>query len=94
VAADSRAVTTSPGELGAFLLAYVGVTAIVSLFNVWVTPGIYGWMRTNGHTGSIILVSLGVSAVAAVIFFLVFVALRGAMAGSAPPGDAVGSGRI
>jgi hypothetical protein len=94
VAADTGAVTTSPAELGAFLLSYMGVTAIVSLFNVWVTPGIYGWMRANGHTGSIILVSLGIAAVSAIMFFPMFIALRGAMAGSTPPGDAVGSGRI
>ncbi len=88
VAADRSAVTTSGGEVGAFLLTYVGVAVIVSVFNALVLGQVYGWLRTNGHADLIILVSLGISAVTAVIFLPIFVALRGAMAGSAPAAGA------
>ena len=92
VAADSRAVTTSSSEVGAFFLAYLAVTVTVTLFNMWVVAGFYRWLAAHGAAGSAILVSFGVSAVSAVIFFLIFIAVRNAMAGPAPRGDPVGPG--
>jgi hypothetical protein len=88
VAADRSAVTTSGAEVGAFLLTYVAVAIILSVFNALVMGQVYGWLRTNGHADLIIVVSLGISAVTAVIFFPIFVALRGAMARSSPAAGA------
>jgi hypothetical protein len=84
VAQDRRdAVTSSGGEIGAYVLSAVVVMAAVTAFNVWVTPGIYLSLRTSGHIQAIAAVSLSISIVASIVFFLVFVALRAAMAPSA-----------
>jgi hypothetical protein len=85
-------VTTSGAEVGAFLLAFVATSLLVSAFNTMAFGSIYGWLRASGHAGFMPLVSLGVSAVSAAVFFLIFVALRGAMARPALAGDAAGSG--
>jgi hypothetical protein len=80
VAQDRRdAVTSSGGEIGAYVLSAVVVVAAVTGLNIWVTPGIYLSLRTSGHIEAIVAVSLAISVVASIVFFLVFVALRAAM---------------
>jgi len=88
MAMDRGAIITSGAEIGAFLLAFVANTMLLSVFNTLVLAGLYQWVRTSGHPGFMTLVSLGVSAVSAVVFFLIFIALRSAMARPAPAGGA------
>jgi hypothetical protein len=88
VAVDRNAIMTSGAEIGAFLLAFVANTMLLTMLNTLVIAGIYQWLRVSGHTGFTALVALGVSAVSAVVFFVIFVALRGAMVRPAPAGGA------
>jgi hypothetical protein len=81
MAANRKALTTSGGEIGAFLIAYVAIMAFGSVLTRWVISGITSWMRANGHANLIVVVSLGSSAVIALIFFAIFVGLRSAIAG-------------
>ena len=90
--AEKNAVTTSGGEIGAFAIAALIVMVAVSLVNTYVIVGLYRWMRANGYGAEMALVSIGISAGYAVVFFLIFIALRNVMAGPARRGDAVGSG--
>jgi hypothetical protein len=84
VAPDRRdAVTSSGGEIGAFLISAVIVMAAVTGVNIWVLPGIYASLRTSGHMQAIVGVSLSISVVASVVFFLVFVTLRAGMSSPA-----------
>lgn len=84
VAPDRRdAVTSSGGEIGAFLVSAVVIMATVMGVNMWVLPGIYASLRTSGHVQAIAGVSLAISVAASVVFFLIFVMLRAGMSSPA-----------
>jgi hypothetical protein len=84
VAPDRRdAVTSSGGEIGAYVLSAVIVMAAMVGLGKWVLPFVYVSLRTSGYVQAIPAVSLAVSVVASVVFFLMFVALRVAMSSSA-----------
>jgi hypothetical protein len=84
VAPDRRdAVTSSGGEIGAYLLSAVVVMAAMTGLGKWVLPGIYVSLRTSGYAQAIAAVSLAISVAASVVFFLIFVALRAAMSSPA-----------
>jgi len=73
------AVISSGGEIAAFLIALLIVTVIVLALNAFVIVGIYVSLRQSGQTALIVPVSLAVSAASAVVFFLLFIALRAGM---------------
>lgn len=77
------ALTSSAGEIAAFLIAVLIVMVVVSAFNALVLPGIYALARQSGGTMWVMPISLGISLVSAVAFFLIFVAMRGAMPAAA-----------
>jgi fatty acid desaturase len=77
------AVTSSAGEIAAFLVAALIAMVLVWVFTVFVLAGIYTSLRQTGQMMWVLPVSLGVSAVSAVVFFLIFIATRGAMPGAA-----------
>jgi hypothetical protein len=84
VAQDRRdAVTSSGGEIGAFLLSAIVVMATFTGLGQWVLPGVYISLRNSGHPEVIAAVSLSFSVVASVVFFLIFIALRAAMSSPA-----------
>lgn len=75
------AVTSSAAEIGAFLIAVLIVMVSVSTFSVYVLAGLYASLRQSGGTMWITPVAVAVSAVSAVVSFLIFITLRGAMSG-------------
>jgi uncharacterized membrane protein YhaH (DUF805 family) len=77
--------TSSGAEIGAYLLAIVVVMLVLAGFSSWVLPGVYAAIRENGRNDLLLPLSVTISLVSAVIFFFLFVALRGAMA--TPAGD-------
>ncbi len=77
------AVTSSAAEIVAFLVAALIVIVAVWSFSVFVLTGIYASLRQSGQLALVLPISLGVAAVSAVLFFLIFVAMRGAMPGAA-----------
>jgi hypothetical protein len=84
VAPDRRdAVTSSGGEIGAYVLSAVIVMAAATGLGKWVLPGIFVSLRTSGHVQAIAAVSLAISAVSSVVFFAIFIALRAAMSSPA-----------
>jgi hypothetical protein len=76
------AVTSSVGETAAYLVAVVIVMVLVSTFNALVFPGVLASLRQSGGMMWLAPISVSVSAASAVVFFLIFVALRSAMSGS------------
>jgi uncharacterized membrane protein YhaH (DUF805 family) len=91
VAGRRDAVTTSAAEIAAFLIAALIVMVALWTFTLYVLAGIYTSLRQSGGTMWITPVAIAVSAVSAVVFFLIFIALRGAMSG---PASAEGPGEI
>ena len=87
VAGDGRRdrMTTSAGEIAAYLVSLVLVMLVLSFLTGFALGPIYASLRQSGGTIWIAPVSLGVSAVTAVVFFLIFIALRGAMPAAASP---------
>jgi uncharacterized membrane protein YhaH (DUF805 family) len=77
------AVTSSAAEIVAFLIAALIIIAAVWSFSVFVLTGIYASLRQSGQLALVLPISLGVSTVSAVLFFLIFIAMRGAMPGAA-----------
>ena len=73
------AVTSSAAEIAAFLIAVLIVMVAVSTVTVYVLAGVYASLRQSGGAIWITAVAIAVSAVSAVVFFLIFIALRGAM---------------
>jgi len=78
------AVTTSAAEIAAFLIAALIVMVALSAVTIYLLGGIYTSLRQSGATMWITPVAIAVSAVSAVVFFLIFIALRGAMSGPVP----------
>jgi uncharacterized membrane protein YhaH (DUF805 family) len=83
VDARQDAVISSAAEIGAFLISVLIVTVLISAVSAAVLAPIYASLRQSGGTASVVPVSLTFSAVSAVVFFLIFIALRGGMSGSA-----------
>jgi uncharacterized membrane protein YhaH (DUF805 family) len=77
------AVTSSAAEIGAFLIAFVIVVAAVWTLTMFVLAGVYASLQRSGGTMWITPVAIAVSVVSAVVFFLIFIALRSAMSGPA-----------
>jgi hypothetical protein len=84
VAREGRrdAVTSSVGEVVAYLAAVLIVMVVEWLLSASVLAGVYASLRQSGHTILIVLISLAVSAAAAVAAFLIFIAMRGATPGA------------
>jgi uncharacterized membrane protein YhaH (DUF805 family) len=79
------AVTSSGGEIGAFLLSVLIVMAAQWALAVFVLAGIYASLRQSGNLILIMPIGIGVSVVFSVVFFLLFIAIRGAMPAAASP---------
>jgi hypothetical protein len=77
------AVISSTGEVGAYVIGVLIVLVLISVFNAVVLGPIYASLRQSGATTWMVPVSLGVSAASAVVFFLIFVALRRGISGGA-----------
>ena len=72
------AVTSSAGEIGAFLIAIVIVMVVFYVVNAFILVGIYGSLRQSGQMYLVPAVSIATAIVTAIVFFLLFIALRGA----------------
>jgi uncharacterized membrane protein YhaH (DUF805 family) len=81
------AMTSSGAEIAAFVIAALIMMVALWAFTVYVLAGIYASLRQSGQMALVLPISIGVSAVSAVVFFLIFIALRGAMS---PPVSADG----
>ena len=82
--ADRRsAVISSGAEIGAYVITVVLAVAISWVLNIVVLSQIYLSLRASGQTNLVVPVSLTVSVVTSILFFLIFVALRGGMSGAA-----------
>ena len=79
------AVTSSAGEIGAYLIAVLIVMVLFSVLNATVLVAVYTSLRQSGGTTWVLPVSLSISAVSAVVLFLIFIAVRGAMPAAASP---------
>jgi uncharacterized membrane protein YhaH (DUF805 family) len=81
VAGDGRrdAVTTSAGEIGAFAISVLVVMGVFYVVNAFVLVGVYTSLRQSGQMYLVMPLSIAASVVTAIVFFLLFVALRGAM---------------
>lgn len=79
------AVTTSAGEIGAYLIAVLVVMVLLAVLNATVLVAVYTSLRQSGGTIWAVPVSLSISAVSAVVLFLIFVAVRSAMPAAASP---------
>lgn len=87
VSARRNAVTSSGGEIGAYLIAALIALAAGYALNILVMARVYVSVRQSGGPMAVIPVSLGVSAVLAVVAFLIFVAVRSAMPASPAAAD-------
>jgi len=74
-------VTTSAAEIAAFVIAVLIVMVAVWTLSFYVLTGIYVSLQRSGGTMWITPVATAVSALWAVVFFLIFITLRGAMSG-------------
>jgi uncharacterized membrane protein YhaH (DUF805 family) len=97
-------VTTSSGEIGAFIIALLIVMVIFSVLNVLVIVPTYTSLRQSGQVALVVPISLFISAATAAAFYLVFIALRSVMPhaasteaygeyGGPDEGDIMGFGR-
>jgi len=74
------AVTTSGGEIGAFVLSMVIDLAAVTALNIWVMFGVYASLRaSSGAAIALMVIPFGIAIVSAVTLFLLFIAFRAAM---------------
>jgi hypothetical protein len=73
------AMTSSAAEIGAFLIALVIVMAALYVVSSFVLSGVYGWIRQSGLTYLTMPLAIAVALVTAVVFFLLFIAMRSAM---------------
>lgn len=78
------AVTTSAGEIGAYFIALLITMVLGDLLGRVVLADVYPSLEQRGGVMATVPVSLGVSALLAVVFFLVFIAVRRAMPGVVP----------
>jgi hypothetical protein len=87
VNARRNAVTSSGGEIGAYLVAALIALAGAYVLNVFVLAGVYASVRQSSGPMAILPISLGVSAGVAVVAFLIFIAVRSAMPSAAAAED-------
>jgi uncharacterized membrane protein YhaH (DUF805 family) len=73
------AVTSSAGEIGAYLIALLIVMVASSVLNGFVLGGVYASLRQSGQMYLVMPLSIAVSIVTAVVFFLLFIAVRSAL---------------
>src|SRR5262249_25082199 len=73
------AMTTSGAEIGAFLIAVLIVMVALWALTTFVLAGVYASFRQSNQMYLVLPVSIGMSVVSAVVFFLLFIALRSAM---------------
>jgi uncharacterized membrane protein YhaH (DUF805 family) len=81
-----NAVTSSGGEIGAYLIAVLVVMVVFTALNTTMA-GVYASLRQSGGAAWVTAAGLAFSAVAAVVCFLIFTAVRSAMPG-VPSADA------
>lgn len=74
-----NAVTSSAREIGAYFLAFVIIT-VGTLLTAATMARLYASLRQDGATSSVLVISLAMSAVTSVLFFLIFLGLRGGSA--------------
>ena len=79
------AVTSSAGEIGAYLIAVLVVMVLFAVLNATILLAVYTSLRQSGATTLVLPVSLSVSAVSAVVLFLIFISVRSAMPAAASP---------
>jgi len=82
VAARRDAMTTSGAEIGSFLIAMLIVMAILWALTTFVMTGVYAALRQSGQMFLVLPVSISVSVVSAIVFFLLFIAMRSGMSGA------------
>src|SRR5262249_13412228 len=73
------AVAASAGEVGAFLIALLIGMGAFYVRNSFVLVGVYTWLRQTGQMYLTMPLAIATSLVTAIVFFLLFIALRGAM---------------
>jgi uncharacterized membrane protein YhaH (DUF805 family) len=73
------ALTTSAGEIGAFLIALVIMMVAFYVVNSFLLVGVYASLRRSGQMYLAVPVSIAISIVTATVFFLLFIALRSAL---------------
>lgn len=88
---SSDTVTSSSGEIGAYVIAVLIVIILVYGFNMVVLGPIYASLRQSGGTMWVMPLSLAVAAATAVVFFVIFIALRSGMSGTASAGGPIES---
>jgi uncharacterized membrane protein YhaH (DUF805 family) len=81
VAGRRDAVTSSRGEIAAFLISAVIVMIALATVTGYVLIDIYVSLQRSGQVALVVPISLAASAAASVVFFLIFIAVRGAMPG-------------
>jgi uncharacterized membrane protein YhaH (DUF805 family) len=88
---DRRSAVTSSGEeIGAYVIALVLAVVIVSVLNIAVVSSMYVSLRQSGQTYLIVPLSLTLAAITAIVFFLLFAALRFGMTGGASATGEIG----
>jgi len=85
------AVTSSAGEIGAFLIAVLIVMAAFYILNAFVLVGAYAWLRRSGQMYLMVPMSIAISIITATVFFFIFIAVRGAMPAAAWAGEPIES---
>jgi uncharacterized membrane protein YhaH (DUF805 family) len=83
------AMTSSAGEIAAFLVAALISILLLWAASVFVLTGIYASLRQTGQAIWVTPFALAVSVVSAIVFFLIFIAIRGAMPGAATAEGAI-----
>src|SRR5262249_8381644 len=81
--AGRNAVVSSGPQLGAYLLATLLFPVLSMAVSATLTVQIYTGLRQSGQTALIVPISLAIAAVTSVLFFLLFIALRGGMSDAA-----------
>jgi uncharacterized membrane protein YhaH (DUF805 family) len=71
--------TTSGGEIGAYVIAVLVVMVAFYAFNSFVLSAVYASLRQSGQMYLVLPLSIATAVVTAVVFFVLFVAVRGAM---------------
>jgi uncharacterized membrane protein YhaH (DUF805 family) len=83
-AGGGRAITTTVGEIGAYLLAQIiGIVTFTALNTLILAPFIYTPLFRSGHAVFSPVIAQAIGLVVAAIVFVVFVALRGSRFGYA-----------
>jgi hypothetical protein len=71
--------TSSAAEIGAYLIALVIVMSVFYVVNAFVLSGVYVWIRQSGQLYLTMPLSIAIALVTAIVFFLLFIAMRSAL---------------